>query len=118
MDSHSKYNISTEVSYGPLEMIDIRGLHEACEEEWFNQTLCQVNDCVVRLGIIEGEFHWHKHDGEDEFFYVVEGRLLIDLEDQAAELARVSDAIGGRGRAAPGGETAARRGPGMALTAD
>jgi mannose-6-phosphate isomerase-like protein (cupin superfamily) len=87
MDLRSKYNINTEVSFGPLELVDIRGLHQACQEEWFNQTLCQVNDCVVRLGIIEGEFHWHKHDQEDEFFYVVEGCLLIDLEDRTAELA-------------------------------
>ncbi len=62
--------------------MDIRKLHEACREAWFNQTLCQVNDCVVRLGVVQGEFHWHKHDREDEFFYVVEGKLLIDLEGQ------------------------------------
>ena len=55
--------------------------------EWFNQTLCKVNDSVARLGIIHGEFHWHKHDDEDEFFLVLEGRLLIDLEDKTVELA-------------------------------
>jgi oxalate decarboxylase/phosphoglucose isomerase-like protein (cupin superfamily) len=36
---------------------------------------------VVRLGVLQGEFHWHKPDEEDEFFYVVDGRLLIDLEE-------------------------------------
>ena len=35
----------------------------------------------MRLGIIEGDFHWHKHDDQDEFFLVLEGRLLIDIED-------------------------------------
>jgi mannose-6-phosphate isomerase-like protein (cupin superfamily) len=54
---------------------------------WFNQTLCKVNDSVVRVGIIEGEYHWHKHDEDDEFFYVVDGKLLIDLEDKTIELA-------------------------------
>jgi mannose-6-phosphate isomerase-like protein (cupin superfamily) len=45
-----------------------------------------VNDCVVRLGVVQGEFHWHKHDNEDEFFFVVDGRLIIDLEDRSIEL--------------------------------
>ena len=59
---------------------------DSCQEKWFNQTLCRVNDCVVRLGVVEGEFHWHKHDNEDEFFYVVEGKLIIDLEQESLEL--------------------------------
>ena len=71
----------------PLEVIDERALADACEYKWFNQTLCAVNDSVVRLGVVEGEYHWHKHDSDDEFFYVVEGRLLIDLEDRTIELA-------------------------------
>jgi mannose-6-phosphate isomerase-like protein (cupin superfamily) len=41
---------------------------------------------VVRVGVIEGEYHWHKHDADDEFFYVVEGNLFIDLEDRVIEL--------------------------------
>jgi len=52
----------------------------------YNQTLCRVNDCVVRLGVMQGEFHWHKHDAEDEFFYVIEGRFVIDLEGRTVEL--------------------------------
>lgn len=81
-----EYAINLDVRFNPLELIDIPGLVEACEEPWYNQTLCRVNDCVVRLGIIHGEFHWHKHDNEDEFFYVVDGRLLIDLEERTVEL--------------------------------
>jgi len=81
------YNINTDVRFGPLERIDIKALADACTETWFNQSLCTVNDCVVRVGIVEGEFHWHKHDEEDEFFYVLEGRWLIDLEeDRTVEL--------------------------------
>src|SRR5262249_45099214 len=81
------YSINTNVRFGPLELIDVAALQAACKEKWFNQTLCCVNDCVVRLGIVHGEFHWHKHDHEDEFFYVVAGRFLIDLEGRTVELA-------------------------------
>jgi mannose-6-phosphate isomerase-like protein (cupin superfamily) len=67
-------------------VIDEKALSDACEYKWFNQTLCKVNDSVIRLGVVDGEYHWHKHDDDDEFFYVVEGRLLIDLEDGTVEL--------------------------------
>jgi mannose-6-phosphate isomerase-like protein (cupin superfamily) len=73
--------------FGPLELIDEKQLTDSCEYKWYNETLCGVNDSVVRLGVIEGEYHWHQHEIEDEFFYVVEGRLLIDLEDRTVELA-------------------------------
>jgi len=75
------YETRLNILHGPLETIDVKALAEACEYKWFNQTLCQVNDSVVRVGVIEGEYHWHKHDVEDEFFYVVEGKLLIDIGD-------------------------------------
>lgn len=86
MGGKSNYSINLEPQYGPLELIDVQTLVDACKEPWYNQTLCRVNDSVVRLGIVQGEFHWHKHDLEDEFFYVVEGRLLIDLEGRTVEL--------------------------------
>jgi mannose-6-phosphate isomerase-like protein (cupin superfamily) len=71
---------------GQSEIIDISSIVEACPEKWYNATLSEVNDSLVRLGIFEGEFHWHHHDEEDEFFYVVSGRLLLDLEDGTIEL--------------------------------
>lgn len=80
------YSINLEAKFGFLELIDVPGLIAACKEPWFNQTLCQVNDCVVRLGVMQGEFHWHKHDGEDEFFFVLQGRFLIDLEGKTITL--------------------------------
>jgi mannose-6-phosphate isomerase-like protein (cupin superfamily) len=86
MATHSPYSMHMDVKFGPLELIDIKKLQEECKEPWFNQTLCKVNDCVVRLGVVKGEFHWHKHDNEDEFFYVVEGKFLIDLGDRTVEL--------------------------------
>lgn len=80
------YETRLNILHEPLEVIDEKTLAEACEYKWYNQTLCKVNDSVVRLGVIEGEYHWHKHDEEDEFFYVVEGELLIDLEDRTVNL--------------------------------
>jgi mannose-6-phosphate isomerase-like protein (cupin superfamily) len=80
------YDIHTDVRYGPLEKVEAGRLADECGEKWWNQSLCRVNDCVVRLGVFEGEFHWHKHDREDEFFYVVEGELLVDLEGKTVTL--------------------------------
>jgi mannose-6-phosphate isomerase-like protein (cupin superfamily) len=81
-----EYTIRTDVKFGPLTLIDAGALADACTEPWWNQTLCRVNDSAVRLGVFQGEFHWHKHDREDELFYVVEGVLLVDLRDRTAAL--------------------------------
>jgi mannose-6-phosphate isomerase-like protein (cupin superfamily) len=75
------YDITTDDKFGSLQLIDIAA-EAAAHEPWFNETLTTVNDSVVRLGVLEGDFHWHKHDAEDEFFLVLEGQLLIDLEDR------------------------------------
>jgi len=80
------YATYLNVLHPPLEVVDIQRLVEACQDRWYNQTLCQVNDSVVRLGVMQGEYHWHKHDNLDEFFYVVDGKFLIDLEDRTVEL--------------------------------
>jgi mannose-6-phosphate isomerase-like protein (cupin superfamily) len=85
--SKRKYPINTNVKFKPLELIDVKKIAGKCREDWFNQTLTQVNDSVVRLGVVKGEFHWHVHDNEDEFFYVVSGRLLIDVKGKSVELA-------------------------------
>jgi mannose-6-phosphate isomerase-like protein (cupin superfamily) len=80
------YETRLNILYKPLEIIDEKKLADACQYKWFNQTLCQVNGSVVRIGVVEGEYHWHKHEADDEFFYVVEGQLLIDLEGRTVEL--------------------------------
>ncbi len=74
-----KYDIRTDVKFGNLQHMDIAAF-AASHQPWFNQTLTQVNDSVVRLAVIEGEFHWHKHDNQDEFFLCLEGQLLVDVE--------------------------------------
>jgi mannose-6-phosphate isomerase-like protein (cupin superfamily) len=80
------YQTRLNVLHKSLELIDGKALADACEFRWYNQTLCKVNDSVVRLGVVEGEYHWQRHDEDDEFFYVVEGQLLIDLEDRTVEV--------------------------------
>ena len=87
-DTENDYPYVTHLNvfYKPLELVDVPALVAACTDRWYNQTLCRVNDSVVRLGVVEGEYHWHKHDDEDEFFYVVEGQFLIDLEGRTVEL--------------------------------
>ena len=80
------YETRLNVLYEPLEVFDVRAVPDADKFKWFNQTLCRVNDSVVRMAAIEGEYHWHKHEDDDEFFFVVDGKLLIDLEDRVLEL--------------------------------
>src|SRR3989442_3311582 len=86
MPSDQKYSIHNDAKFRPLELVDVRKLQGEVREQWFNQTLCRVNDSVVRLGVIQGEFHWHKHDNEDEFFYVVEGEFVVDLDGRTVVL--------------------------------
>jgi mannose-6-phosphate isomerase-like protein (cupin superfamily) len=86
MVAQTPYSINLDARYAPLEIVNVQALIDACRDPWYNQTLCRVNDSVVRLGVLQGEFHWHKHDSEDEFFYVVEGRFVIELEGRTVEL--------------------------------
>ncbi len=88
MSTTPKYPYVTRLNvlHPPLEVVDVPALVATCTDRWYNQTLCRVNDSVVRLGVIQGEYHWHKHDTEDEFFYVVSGELLIDLEGRTVTL--------------------------------
>ena len=81
MSGAGEYDIRLDDKFGSLALIDLAS-EMAAHEPWFNQTLTTVNDSVVRLGILEGDFHWHKHDEEDEFFLVLDGELLIDFEDR------------------------------------
>ena len=86
MSSEYNYVTRLDVKFDHLERMDINEMIANCRDKWFNQTLTQVNESVVRLGIVEGEYHWHKHENDDEFFFVLTGRLLIDLEDRMIEL--------------------------------
>jgi mannose-6-phosphate isomerase-like protein (cupin superfamily) len=85
-EKHYPYVTHLNVLYPQMEVVDVPALVAACTDRWYNQTLCQVNESVVRMGVIQGDYHWHKHDDLDEFFYVVEGNFLIDLEGRTVEL--------------------------------
>jgi hypothetical protein len=80
------YATYLNVRFPALSLVDVPGLVDACTERWYNQTLCKVNDSVVRLGVMQGEYHWHKHDNDDEFFFVLEGHFIIDLEGKSIDL--------------------------------
>jgi mannose-6-phosphate isomerase-like protein (cupin superfamily) len=86
MSEKTNYNINLDVKFNHLDVIDIPSIVKECTEKWFNQTLTKVNDSVVRIGIVESEFHWHVHDNDDEFFFVLDGKLFIDLQDKTIEL--------------------------------
>jgi mannose-6-phosphate isomerase-like protein (cupin superfamily) len=80
------YATYLDVKFPPLSVVNVPALVAACKERWYNQTLCKVNDSVIRLGVMQGEYHWHKHDKDDEFFFVLEGHFIIDLEDRSVDL--------------------------------
>jgi mannose-6-phosphate isomerase-like protein (cupin superfamily) len=80
------YATYLDVKFPPLAIVDVPALIAQCKHPWYNQTLCRVNDSVVRLGVLQGEYHWHKHDNDDEFFFVLEGSFFVDLEDRSVEL--------------------------------
>src|SRR5262250_3578933 len=80
------YATHLDIKFPALAVVDVPSLVKACTDKWYNQTLCKVNDSVVRLGVMQGEYHWHKHDADDEFFFVLSGRFVIDLENRSVEL--------------------------------
>ena len=89
MSTSSEFPYATHLNilFPALAVVDVPDLVSNCQDAWYNQTLCKVNDSVVRLGVMQGEYHWHKHENDDEFFFVLDGRFIIDLEDRSVELA-------------------------------
>ena len=88
MSSTQDYPYATflDIKFPALTKIDVPSVVDAVTHKWYNQTLCKVNDSVVRLGVMQGEYHWHKHENDDEFFFVLDGRFIIDLEGESIEL--------------------------------
>ncbi len=80
MSDEPAYAIESRPLVGTLEKLDVQRVIDQTTDRWSNQTLCRVDDVVVRLGVLEGEFHWHKHDDEDEFFFVLDGLMRIQIE--------------------------------------
>ena len=86
MSKEYPYVTKLDIKYNHFELIDLPEIVKNCKDKWYNETLTKVNDSVVRCAIVEGEYHWHKHDNDDEFFFVLEGKLLVDLEEMTIEL--------------------------------
>lgn len=84
--SNFPYATHLNVLVPALTRVDVPHLVARVKDQWYNQTLCQVNDSVIRLGVMQGEYHWHKHDNDDEFFFVLEGHFIIDLEGESIDL--------------------------------
>jgi mannose-6-phosphate isomerase-like protein (cupin superfamily) len=81
------YATFLDIKFPALTVVDVPSLVAANTHLWYNQTLCKVNESVIRVGVMQGEYHWHKHDHDDEFFFVLEGRFIIDLEERSVDLA-------------------------------
>jgi len=89
MTADFPYATHLDIKFPPLSLVDVPALVAAVDHPWYNQTLCKVNESVMRLGVFEpGDYHWHKHDNDDEFFFVLDGRFCVDLEDRVVELRR------------------------------
>ena len=82
------YATHLDIKCPALAVVDVPALVAACRDRWYNQTLCKVNESVIRLGVMQGEYHWHKHDNDDEFFFVLDGHFIIDLENRSIDLQR------------------------------
>lgn len=80
------YTTHLDIKFPALNLVDVPSLVKACTDQWYNQTLCKVNESVVRLGVMQGEYHWHKNDNDDEVFFVLEGHFIIDVEDRSVDL--------------------------------
>ena len=86
MSDNYKYTTKLDLKYKHFEVVDILQIVKETKDKWFNQSLTEVNGSVIRVGIVEGEYHWHKHENDDEFFFVLEGKLFVDVENKTIEL--------------------------------
>ncbi|AHG93665.1 Cupin 2 conserved barrel domain protein (plasmid) [Gemmatirosa kalamazoonensis] len=110
------YDTRLNVLFPALQKIELAPLVASVTHPWYNQTLCRVNDSVVRLGVMQGAYHWHKHDADDEFFFTLEGRFLVDLEPSpAGEPGRVVELGPGEGVVVPRGVVHRTRAPERAV---
>jgi len=82
MPAEIQYTPILEPRFGALDRMDIPAIAADVSDPAYSETLCRVNEAVVRFGVLKGELPFHQHDDEDEFFYVVDGELTIELEDR------------------------------------
>jgi mannose-6-phosphate isomerase-like protein (cupin superfamily) len=63
-----------------------RAVAASLTELWSPRVVAEVDDAYIKVAKIKGSFVWHAHDNEDELFYILKGRLRIELESGAVEL--------------------------------
>jgi mannose-6-phosphate isomerase-like protein (cupin superfamily) len=69
------------VRFAPLQVVDLAAEAAAVSESYRNQVISRVNGSCLRLAVFNDVFRWHHHPASDELFLVIEGTLVIDLED-------------------------------------
>ncbi len=69
-----------------MKKIDFREYIERLDEPWVALDIARVNDTSLRLAKIEGEYHWHVHPKEDEFFLVLRGEITVEFKEKAVNL--------------------------------
>ncbi len=79
-EHRTRYSINYLPLFSALRTIDVGELAKRVTEPWYNQTLTEVGGVAIRLGVMQGQFHWHKHDEQDEFFFLLDGVFVIELE--------------------------------------
>ncbi|CAN5519250.1 cupin domain-containing protein [soil metagenome] len=56
------------------------------QDYWNPRIVGELNGQHVKLAKLQGEFVWHKHDDEDELFYVLDGTLKMEFRDKTVEI--------------------------------
>ena len=65
-----------------VEKINVTQKFNAFNQYWRPKIVGALNDSYVKVAKFKGEFIWHKHESEDELFFIVQGKLLIKVRDQ------------------------------------
>ncbi len=69
-----------------VSSFDLTGIIDSIDEAWSPVDVAYVNDQVLRIALFHGSYHWHKHDDEDELFFVYRGGIRIELEEETVQL--------------------------------
>ena len=69
-----------------MEIVNLKDKLRRVREYWSPKIVGDLNDTYVKVVKLRGEFVWHHHEREDELFFVVEGRLRMQLRDGNRDL--------------------------------
>lgn len=74
------------------QVVSPRAVASSLSELWSPRVVAELDDSYVKVAKVHGTLAWHSHDDEDELFYVLKGRLRIEMEGRTVEL-REGDAF-------------------------